>query len=401
MFKRTLLVGLFIVLTFVPAAGQDNTPQILLIATHHWDTLETTISTLDVDTGNVEALFTVDDPLLGIGRSNTSLSPTGDWMTYFTVPDTIPVLNSPFKATYYVRDVFGDEFREIGTYDIQVDPRGNLPHWQLIMPSWSPDGRRFTFVNWTPPYSWEIVVVDASTGASHTIPVDSTMNTPPQWSPDSTTLAYYAPYCQYCAVGMVYLVSALEKDATPRPLFSTEPDTQVSVWLEGWIADSRELVVSRTDHYYVTPSYLMTVNADTGEAEKIPEYNVWGDSNQSRFLITGDGDFPALEAAMARSNGSFEVSLDWSRIAIPERLDERSIAVRIFDLTTGEQLTQIDTDNALQALYWSPDGERLAYQTFSSPASSWVFTARADGSEEPHPVAEIDGSIRAWVRAEP
>lgn len=409
MFKRTLLVGLFIVLTFVPAAGQDNTPQLLLIATHDFDALETTISALDIDTGSLEALFTVDTYF-----AEFSLSPTGDKLAYFTMmPARVALseyLYNPSEVTFYVRDVFGEESKAVATNAYLV---GNSSGKSAIAPSWSPDGTHVVVVNQNESTGEpQFTFIDATTDAvTHVTPAQpSPFLYPPLWSSDGTTLAYFAEWCSRCGLGNVYTTSTSAVES-PHPVFADTGYPHYEL-LIGWLPNSRELVVIRNDEgYRYTTGRLMSVNVDTGEKFEMPEYEaspfrIWQFLDDTVALVTNrdERDNTVLRAidlltgeerfsnVIEDATEPLVVSPDNTHVVIPVHLNDQESSLHIFDLITGGLVTSIPTEFLPYRITWTPDG---SYLVFSE--NSQIFTVAVDGSEEVRAVVEIDGDFLGWA----
>ncbi|MEO8395492.1 MAG: hypothetical protein ABI700_21035 [Chloroflexota bacterium] len=164
MLKRVLFFGLFALLTFMPAAAQNN-PPLLLIATSNAKALTTTVSALNIETGAVEQSFKIDSFF-----SYVTLSPMGDRLVYYTVTPSKLYLDYTDDVTYYLRDVFGSTSQEIAQHGYMW--RNSIVAGGL--PTWSRDGTRLliTTKNTVPDAGIaQFNLIDAATGETlQTVP---------------------------------------------------------------------------------------------------------------------------------------------------------------------------------------------------------------------------------------
>ncbi|MEO8394680.1 MAG: hypothetical protein ABI700_16925 [Chloroflexota bacterium] len=422
MLKRVLFLGLFALLTFMPAAAQDN-PPLLLISTSNFKALTTTVSALNVETGAVEDSFKIDSYF-----TNVSLSPTGDKLVYYTVTPSNVYLDYSDNVAYYLRDVFGSTSQEIadhGYMDRDSIPSGGLP-------SWSSDGTRLvvtTKKNLPGAGMAQFNLIDTASGET----LQSVLTKQPpvsyqlSWSPDDKYLAYFSEECGHCGIGHVFLLPAT-LDTPQHPVFPATEPRHFDESLFGWLPNSREvLVIANTGNYGAGIFHWWRVNVDTGselpvnmptrsggcgmvlldrKTALVIGFGADGNSYSGEVMdFASDGsDFPVL--VDARAGGAFNgcrwrLSPDLKQVAFPVSLEDHHYAIRVFDLFTGEQTAQIETPGQVgqdtfynPSLFWTPDEDRLVFEARLPDAdAAQIFTVKADGSEAPQAVPLIDQAL--------
>ncbi|HKP71346.1 MAG TPA: hypothetical protein VJT82_00315, partial [Pyrinomonadaceae bacterium] len=135
------------------------------------------------------------------------------------------------------------------------------PGAQISFPQWSPDGKRFAFMN-TIANGIELWTGDSATGRVGKIKgvmVNAAYSNPLQWMPDSRTL-------------LVQLVPANRAKLSPAPNVPREPNIQESSGKAGPVRTYQDLLKSPYDEelfdYYAT-SQLALVDASSGKTTNV------------------------------------------------------------------------------------------------------------------------------------
>lgn len=433
MFKRALILGLFALITLMPATAQDTAHNWLLLTRYYFGRLETIVSKLDMDTGTLEDVFTVATP-----HTAFSMSPNGDKLAYFAMlPANRSTSEYTDDITYYVQDVFGGEAQIIATHGVAL---GTSSFYSATLPAWSPDGTHILVVNRDEQNQNDrYTIFDVETGETTLIrPAPTSVRTNFVWSPDGSMLAAYIPSCNLCGPGTIYVFSAAG-DITPHPLLDeTDLYPDNSETLVGWLLNSREVIIRRGENYLNTDdrSSWLRVNVETGEFEKIAPDSKFEaycaqirllDSSTAQIIGNYQGELmldtidletegenlPQLLNSPSPTGSCQQVfSPDSTRIAIFNNLGHGNYAIQVYDLTTGKQQAQIPTVSySIGAMLWTPDGESIVYQYNTSADGvnkTQIFTAKTDGSDTPHLIAEIDagqygwyGNLLGWMQSAP
>lgn len=109
-------------------------------------------------------------PILGgIFASDANYSRDDSWITYVLRPE----------QTLWRSRVDGSERLQL-----------TLPPAQVILPHWSPDGRRIAFVASMPGNPWRVFVIDKDGGVPQAISSSTESQTDPTWSKDGLTIAF-------------------------------------------------------------------------------------------------------------------------------------------------------------------------------------------------------------------
>lgn len=159
-----------------------------------------------------------------------------------------PNTNGPHRAPYFVALML----KRIGD---GAEMKVALPAGaQIDLPRWSPDGRRFAFMN-TTPAGIELWTGDSATGQlrqAQGVRVNAVYGTPYQWLPDNRTL-------------VVQLVPARRAPLAPAPSVPREPVIQESVGRAGALPTYEDLLKSPYDEeqfaYYATAQLALVDTA--------------------------------------------------------------------------------------------------------------------------------------------
>jgi dipeptidyl aminopeptidase/acylaminoacyl peptidase len=186
-----------------------------------------------------------------------------------------PNTNGPHRAPYYVALAI----KRIGD---GAETQVALPAGAHIdFPRWSPDGRRFAFMN-TTPKSIELWVGDAATGQIKQLTdvrVSAVYGEPYQWLPDNRTL-------------VVQLVPATRAPLSAAPSVPREPTIQESAGRAAALRTYQDLLKNPYDEeqfeYYAT-AQLALVDADGGKVTNLGQpaiYETVDPSPDGRLLLT-------------------------------------------------------------------------------------------------------------------
>lgn len=431
MFKRTLFLGMLMLLIFSATTAQDEPQNWLLISHQKAETLETIVSRLDVNSGVMEDIFSVETTY-----TRFRLSPTGDQVAYFAItPAERYEGQYGSEVTFYLQDVYGGAARAVASNGFMI---GNSTMATAIVPAWSPDGNRVAVVNYDEnETAIQFTIIDALTDeVVQTIPASPLPNSAPVWSPDGQTLAYFAEYCMRCGIGTVYVVSAVEAD-TPRPVLAERDEHKNIDGLMGWLPDTREVLIVRdADNLAVDDEKTwMRVNVDTGEMITVLSDNqdrgfcrklVLLDNSRAVILYEDAARFPAMFIDIATEGERFPqliginrmstfcpmvFSPDQTRVAVAGWLSHRDYGVRVYDVATDDLVTQTTPPVYVQGMVWTPDGEQVVFQVTDAMggiAETQMFMLNVDDGTTSEITTEVSinvlgggDALLGWVQPAP
>ncbi|HEU0177785.1 MAG TPA: winged helix-turn-helix domain-containing protein [Blastocatellia bacterium] len=107
--------------------------------------------------------------LSGMSAEGVEFSKDGEWIAYVTHPE----------GSLWRSRVDGNERLQL-----------SVPPIRVILPRWSPDGRKIVFMGKEPGKPWKIYVVSASGGSVQQLMPEERYETDPTWSPDGNKLAF-------------------------------------------------------------------------------------------------------------------------------------------------------------------------------------------------------------------
>jgi TolB protein len=271
------------------------------------------------------------------------------------------------------------------------DKRRLTAPFEEFSPDWSPDGTRIAFARVGVDGS-DVYVVGADGKGEHRI-VDGDE---PRWSPDGTAL----------------LVSRHEKERGPLiDVVSVDP-VRVQTIAAGrgaaWSPDGTRIAF--VDHgKAAAKARLFTVRRDGRGLRALADALSFGDPlwtpdggsiliaereagegiRMRLRRIAADGGSGTLIAQGSDDDIGLAVSPDGLTVAFGTERGVETIA-----LAGGQRRIIVPTDELVQDLAWSPDGEQLAYALFPWPGELWVVDAdgshRRRISKAPEAVGQFD-----------
>jgi len=105
----------------------------------------------------------------GISASDVALSKDGEWACYVAYPE----------GTLWRSKLDGSQKLQL-----------TVPPMLVIMPRWSPDGKRIVFMGRMPGKAWKNYVVSADGGTPRQLIMDERNECDPQWSPDGNRILF-------------------------------------------------------------------------------------------------------------------------------------------------------------------------------------------------------------------
>ena len=284
-------------------------------------------------------------------------------------------------------------------------------------PQLSPDGRSLAYVRTTTDYmadkaTPEIVVIDASTGASHRTFLGST----PHWSPDGKLIAFSGTRGTESGIWLYDVDGGTERFLTRMPETDawTGSATQKNF---AWAPDGSAIAFVAADSAVPAPDRPAgdpPAAADVRAYSRIMYMTRTGFTDSRRthvYVVRTACAGPGGCAPQLLTAGNYdEHSLDWSP-------DSRSIAfvsdrsadpdntyandLWTLDVASGRVSRLTDTPSAEFAPRWSPDGKQIAYpawirphNTKDSPAEdTHVWLIAATGGESHQLAGSLDRRV--------
>lgn len=245
------------------------------------------------------------------------------------------------------------------TYNIYVmNPDGtgqtqltNQSGSQYLKPTWSPDGSKIAFYNYT---DQQIYVMNSDGTGMHALVNVSGYHVHPTWSPDGTQIAFSSDLYNPGATtpNHIYVVNA---DGSGSPVNLTSSTAASDSWPD-WSSDGKKIAYA----------------SGTGT----------NFANTQIYVMNADGSGQTNVSNSAHADNAPNWSPDGKKIVFHRDLGSTSSHNRqIFVMNAdGSGQTQL-TNNAGQNLYpnWSPDGTRIAFQAYYNNYAD-IYTMNANGT---------------------
>jgi hypothetical protein len=287
--------------------------------------------------------------------------------------------------------------------------------------SWSPDGRRLAAV-----FGNELLVFDGLEGAQRRLPTGVDVNgaAPPAWSPDSRELAFLDLEIEDGGETFSDLhIIDVESGSVRRLTF--ERDVAEPAWAPGRqivyssaVRDGSELFVIDSDgrgRRQLTasgPGVGSRWPAWSPAGGEVAFIRVQSAARGVLHVIRADGgglrklSDATVDVALGHrpawspdgSRVAFSTSLNGRPSGITQHVLGRDLYVASADGSGQRRLTQSAERHVADAApTWSPDGSRLAFESFDrdGPSQSAVYAVNADGTCEGR-VAAINGWQPQW-----
>jgi eukaryotic-like serine/threonine-protein kinase len=287
--------------------------------------------------------------------------------------------------------------------------------------SFSPDGKRFTFIRGVPEKGEVHVLIANSDGSGERLLVSKPgITTPrtllnPSWSPDGKTIVFplYQPPNQQT------LFAVSPDDGSMRPLYTSHNDLGASMWLP----DGSALLVPIRELGPANRGQLWTVSFPAGEAHRLSNdltnYNLsWVDlSKDGSYLATIETSsaFDLWAVPGGDSSHAKQITSGGSSITLVSALGKDRILYQTFNAELNS--ISLDGSNSIQLasndkqITWSSgcgDGKHIVYQqTVNDEANIWRMDA--DGSNPVQlthdksaqfPICSPDGSLFTYFTDE-
>ena len=228
-------------------------------------------------------------------------------------------------------------------------------------PSWSPDGTMVTFRSWDETDGdWEISVAHVDGSGVVQLTDNDWHDTEPAFSSDGR-IAYVASPARD-------EIKVVSPDGVIRQTLI--PPVGLNVGTPRWSPDSSRIVISDNKQIWI-------MNSDGSNPQQLTDNDMWNEEP----VWSPDGTriaFHARTIVYDRDEGKFK-SLDDSEIYVVSLADG-----------AVEQLT--DNDHGDYAPAWSPDGTRLAFESYLDDVSGYdIFIVDAEGTNQQR-LAELPGS---------
>lgn len=216
------------------------------------------------------------------------------------------------------------------------------------------------------------VLQDRTQRDLHNVHIDNPTISQPQWSPDSTHIAYYQD-------GQM-LIAPIGQPETPVPMVLNSPALIASTTT--WSADSQTLRFVTATQTRSNVS-LIIVNRDTSiEAELLLEREIliaqWSPDRQSFAFVDADGGLyilnpdvhssPQFITQLTVDSRELYWSPDNTQLAVISRETQAlTTDISVVNLTTNEIQPLISTPTAFSSVLWAPDSTRLALINYYTP----------------------------------
>ena len=222
------------------------------------------------------------------------------------------------------------------------------------LPSWSPDGQKIAFSSYRNGGNIQIFVM-GSDGQNPIRLTDGVNDRNPAWSPDGQRIAFDGFGDEdFDGVGWNIEIYVMASDGKNRKRLTDSPASNLN---PSWSPDSQRIAFESTRH---GPTEIYVMNADGRKQERLTDNGV-------------ADDYPAW-------------SPDGQKIAFSSSLvflgaDAREGDYEIYVMDTDGNNRRMLTDNVVDDVHpsWSPDGQLIAYESWSKGKLSEIHLITAEG----------------------
>jgi Tol biopolymer transport system component/DNA-binding winged helix-turn-helix (wHTH) protein len=206
--------------------------------------------------------------LSGVSADGLSFSRDGKWVAYTTYPE---------------RTLWRS--RADGSQKLQL----TFPPQEVLMPCWSPDGKRIAFIARSPTGHWKVFMISADGGTLEQLTSRQEDEGNPTWSPDGKSLIFAgAPWVSGFAAGSTAIY---QLDLESRAIV-TLPGSK-GFWSPRWSPDGRYLVSETLDSQQLVlfdfQSRTWSKLANVSGA--VIGYSSWSRDSSSVYFNAGAGDY--------------------------------------------------------------------------------------------------------------
>ena len=254
-------------------------------------------------------------------------------------------------------------------------------------PDWSPDSTKIAY------YGGSIVVIDPSTGERSQITSGGYYDTSPDWSPDGSAIAFTR---SGNGIYIVDLTTGVERQLTSHN--DQDPD---------WSPDGSDIVFDR----YGRRGGLFVVNVATGEERRLvgdgvykPQWSPTGEwiayDAGDIYIVRPDGT--DLSNLSQNFYDAWHDELTWSPDGTRIAFTDDKPGLLIADITSGKRTRlKIGKRGSVTDPVWTPGGRRIVF----SLGLAILYSIRPDGTglrriaEGRAPSMSPDGTRIAFMRS--